>query len=440
MSAAVARSPRALAAQALIRIERGGYANLVLSGLLEESGFPPRDRNFAARLVYGTLERQRTLDARLNCFLKKPIDRLDAQVRVSLRLGLYQILYMDAVPTAAAVSESVKLTRSLGKSSAAGMVNAVLRRAGGSFTPQFTTRAEQLGVEYSVSDAVASLLYDAWGERAQSILAASFRTPAMTIRVNTLKITAQELMQRFTEKGIAAIPAGIENGLSLQGVGEITRLPEFREGLFHVQGAASQIAAAALDPQPGQRVLDLCAAPGGKSATLAQRMKNQGALFSCDAAASRLSLIEKLLSRLGITCVQVLCNDATIQNPDLTEMDRVLCDVPCSGLGVLAKKPDIRYKDLKKLPKLIQTQRAILETGAAALRTGGRLVYSTCTINPEENQQIVRDFLAEHPEFRLLEPQLTGDFEPLREDGMLTFLPDICDTDGFFVACLERLW
>ena len=435
-----ARSTRILAAQALIRVERGGYANLVLAGLMENSGLAPRDRAFAARLTYGTLERQRTLDARLSRYLKKPIARLDAEVRAALRLGLYQILYMDSVPAAAAVSESVKLTRALGKSSAAGMVNAVLRRSGGSWDPQFSNEVERLGILYSVSDPVAALLYHAFGAQAEEILAASFSTPAMAIRVNTLKTDAESLVQQLAQQGICAESAGIENGLVLKGAGEITRLEAFRGGFFHVQGTASQIAAAVLDPQPGQRVLDLCAAPGGKSATLAQRMENRGELFSCDAAASRLSLIEKLLNRLSIGCAKILCNDATRSNPTLFGMDRVLCDVPCSGLGVLAKKPDIRYKDLRDLPRLIQTQRAILETGAAALKPGGRLVYSTCTLNPEENQQVVTDFLSRHREFRPAVFPILDCPGALREDGMMTFLPGRCDTDGFFVACLERLW
>ncbi len=441
MSARRPPQPRRLAAQALIRVERGGYANLVLAGLLRESGLAPRERAFAARLTYGTLERLRTLDARLAPFLKKPIAALDPEVRAALRMGLYQMLYMDSVPAAAAVSESVKLPRALGKRSAAGMVNAVLRRAAGRWEPAFADEAERLGVLYSVSDPVAKLLLDSWGERAQGILEASFRTPPMTVRVNTLKTDAGTLARLLEQQGVRAEQTPVENALLLRGAGEVTALESFQQGLFHVQGLVSQMAAAALAPEPGQRVLDLCAAPGGKSATIAQRMEDRGALYSCDAAESRLPLIRSLFARLGIHCAEVLCRDGTRADPAFAGMDRVLCDVPCSGLGVIAKKPDIRYKDLAELPKLIQTQREILENGAAALRGGGRLVYSTCTINPAENERVVLDFLAQHQEFRLLralpEEWTRGAQD---HDGMITFLPDTAHTDGFFVATLERLW
>lgn len=441
--------PRRLAAEALIRIERGGYSNLVLAGLLRDSGFSPRDRAFCSRLVYGVLERRRLLDARLAPFLKKPVEKLDAPVRAALRLGLYQQLYMDAVPSAAAVNESVKLVRALGKSSAAGLVNAVLRRAAGPWQPVFHSEVERLGVTCSVSDQIAALFLDAFGPQAEPLLAAAFEPPALAVRANALRTAPAALIARLKEEGVDAEEAPVPGGLLLRGAGEVAVLPSFQQGLFHVQGLASQLAAAALDARPGQRVLDLCAAPGGKSATIAQAMQNTGELFCCDAAASRLPLIEKLLSRLGVTNARVLRNDAARPNPELTAMDRVLCDVPCSGLGVLAKKPDIRYKDLADMPRLIETQRAILACGADALRPGGRLVYSTCTVNPAENEAVVRGFLAGRQDYRLLPPpfalpQGAREAQEVQEaqedDGMITFLPGTARMDGFFVACLERLW
>lgn len=432
--------PRRLAAEALIRIERGGYSNLVLAGLLRDSGLSPRDRAFCSRLVYGVLERRRLLDARLSPFLKKPVDKLDAQVRAALRLGLYQQLYMDGVPNAAAVNESVKLVRALGKSSAAGLVNAVLRRAAGPWQPVFHSEAERLGVTCSVSDEIAALFMDAFGPQAGPLLEACFEPPALTVRVNALRTDPAALAARLKEEGVQAEPAWVPGSLQLYGAGEIAALPAFQQGLFHVQGLASQLAAAALDARPGQRVLDLCAAPGGKSATIAQAMQNTGQLFCCDAAASRLPLIEKLLARLGVTNAQVLRSDAAQPVPELQSMDRVLCDVPCSGLGVLAKKPDIRYKDLSDLPRLIETQRAILACGAEALRPGGRLVYSTCTVNPAENQAVVRGFLAHRRDYKLLPPPFALPEGALDDDGMITFLPGTARMDGFFVACLERLW
>lgn len=431
--------PRQLAAAALVRIERGGYANLVLGSLLAESGLSARDRGFASRLVYGTLERLRTLDARLAPWLKKPIDKLDAPVRAALRMGLYQMLYMDSVPAAVAVSESVRLVRALGKSSAAGFVNAVLRRAGGPWEPTFATEAERLGVTYSVSDDIARLLLTAYPDAAQRILQASFTLPPLQVRVNTLRTDRSALAARLADAGVTARPLISPAGLELDGAGDPAALPAFAEGLFHVQGLASQLAAEALDARPGQRVLDLCAAPGGKSASLAERMENRGALFCCDEAASRLSLIEGLLARLGITIGSVRQLDAAGPATGFSDMDRVLCDVPCSGLGVLAKKPDIRYKRLGDLTTLIETQKKILANGAAALAPGGRLVYSTCTLNPAENAGVVRWFLDTHPGWHTVLPQLPLPEGVRRQDGMLTFVPGETAADGFFVACLERL-
>lgn len=433
------QNPRRLAAEALLRIERGGYPNLVLPSLLNHSGLSPRERAFATRIAYGATERRRTLDARLSPHLKKPLSRLDAEVRAVLRAGLYQILYMDAVPVPAAVNESVKLVRAMGKSSAAGMVNAVLRRAAAPWQPVFESELQRLAVQYSVSDEIAALLWHSYGPGAEKILAASHETPRLIVRVNTLRTSAQELQQELQQQGVKTRETELPNALELLGAGDVTALKAFQAGLFHVQGLASQLAVQQLAVQPGQRVVDLCAAPGGKAATMAQQMQNTGELLCGDAASGRLPLIEDLLSRLGISCASVQRHDATRPFDGGQGAQRVLCDVPCSGLGVLAKKPDIRYKDLADLPGLIDTQKKILEQGAALLAVGGRLVYSTCTVNPAENGDVVRDFLAQNKAFRLCEvaPQVEG---ARVEEGMATFLPGEADTDGFFVASLERVW
>ena len=433
------QNPRRLAAEALLRIERGGYPNLVLPSLLAHSGLSPRERAFATRIVYGATERRRILDARLSPYLKKPLSRLDAEVRAVLRAGLYQILYMDTVPVPAAVNESVKLVRAMGKSSAAGMVNAVLRRAAGPWQPVFESELQRLAVQYSVSDEIAALLWHSYGPGAEKILAASYETPRLVVRANTLRTSAEGLTQTLQQQGVKVRAAGLPDALELLDAGDVTALEAFQAGLFHVQGLASQFAVQQLAVQPGQRVVDLCAAPGGKAATMAQQMQNQGELLCGDAASGRLPLIEALFSRLGVSCASVQRHDATKPFVAGQGAHRVLCDVPCSGLGVLAKKPDIRYKDLNDLPGLIDTQKKILEQGAALLAVGGRLVYSTCTVNPAENAAVVSDFLAQNTAFRQckITPQIEGG---RFEDGMVTFLPGEADTDGFFVASLERVW
>lgn len=433
------QNPRRLAAEALLRIERGGYPNLVLPSLLAHSGLSPRERAFATRITYGATERRRMLDARLSPHLKKPLSRLDAEVRAVLRAGLYQILYMDVVPVPVAVNESVKLVRAMGKSSAAGMVNAVLRRAAEPWQPVFESELQRLAVQYSVSDEIASLLWHSYGPGAEKILAASYETPRLVVRVNTLRNSTEKLQQLLQQQGITTRKTTLPDALELLDAGDVTALEAFQTGLFHVQGLASQFAVQQLAVQPGQRVVDLCAAPGGKAATMAQQMQNTGELLCGDSASGRLSLIESLFNRLGVSCASVQRHDATRPFAEGQGAHRVLCDVPCSGLGVLAKKPDIRYKDLNDLPGLIETQKKILEQGAALLLVGGRLVYSTCTVNPAENSAVVRDFLAQNPAFRLCEivPQMEG---ARVEDGMVTFLPGEADTDGFFVASLERVW
>ncbi|MEG1932541.1 MAG: SAM-dependent methyltransferase, partial [Pygmaiobacter sp.] len=318
-------------------------------------------------------------------------------------------------------------------------VNAVLRRAGtADFAPKFSSETERLSVTYSVGLPIVKLLQQEYPDRAEALLAASFCTPKLAVRVNALKITPEKLIELLAQQNVTVEKTALPNALFLFGVGDITRLPAFQQGLFHVQGLASQLACAALDVQPGERVLDLCAAPGGKSATIAQQLAGSGSLVACELYESRLPLINTLIARIGAHNVTTLQNDAAIYREELFGMDKVLCDVPCSGLGTMAKKPDIRYKDLAELPKLLVMQRAILASGARSVKRGGRLVYSTCTINPDENERIVRDFLVKNPDFVLRKLDFSM-FECEQIDEMCLFLPQNGRMDGFFIATLERL-
>lgn len=430
--------PRRTAVLALLKQEQNGYSNLVLSAALEKQKLEPRDKAFVSALFYGVTERLLTLDWCLQQCLNKPLSKLDAEVRAVLRSGLYQARYMQ-VPAAAAVNESVALCRALKKSSAAGLVNAVLRRALAIRPEQgcFQNEAERLSVVYSVAQPIVELLQKEYPAQCETILQSFFETPRVFLRCNTLKCTVPQLCEALADEGAAAQPGALPGAVQAAFSGSPAVTRAFEQGLYHVQGQASQLAALSLDAQPGQTVLDLCAAPGGKTLTLAQQMGNTGKLYSCDAALNRLSLIRQALDRCGVTNAVLLQNDAAVYRPEFAGADRVLCDVPCSGLGIIAKKPDIRYKDLQGAEQLHALQLKILTTAARYIKKGGRLVYSTCTIDPRENQQVVRAFLADHPDFGLM-PAFQTPPGALCQDHMLTLLPGICGSDGFFIAVLQR--
>lgn len=437
-----ADAARRAAAQAVVRVHNGGWANLTAKSVLDASGLNPRDRAFANTLFYGTVERLVTLDYRLAPLLKKPLNKLDVEVRAILETGLYQILYMN-VPPRAAVDESVKLARALGKTSASGFVNAVLRRAAQNkeAVHEFSNNIERVCITWSVSEQVAQAVMQALPHDYDAFFEASFSKPDICLRVNTFKTTAAGLAHDLEEEGADVCAGSVPNALYIKMPGGVNGNLLFKDGMYHVQGEASQYACACVDAQQGHHVLDLCAAPGGKTATLAQNMGGfalEGKLTSCDVRSNRLPLIRQNLDRLGIQGVNVLLNDATKYNPDLTGQDRVLCDVPCSGLGVLAKKPDIRYSDGENFTTLPALQLEILRTAAQYVKQGGQIIYSTCTILPEENSQVVHAFLAESKEF-VLAPLPAPPTGAVVQNKMVTLLPHKTGLDGFFVASLLKL-
>ena len=271
--------------------------------------------------------------------------------------------------------------------------------------------------------------------RAESLLSSFCRAPGLTLRVNTLKTTQKALLSRFAGAGISAAPTALSpDGISLD-TAPLASLPGFDEGLFFVQDEASQLCVRALDARPGMTVIDACAAPGSKSFGIALTMQNTGQVLSFDLHENKLSLIRSGAGRLGINVIKAAPGDASLPDPALfAAADRVLCDVPCSGYGVMAKKPEIRYKNLTDVAGLPEVQYAILDNCSKYLKPGGLLVYSTCTILPEENEGVVSRFLAGHPDFHLL-PFTAGS---LLADGMITLYPDTHQTDGFFIACLKK--
>lgn len=420
---------------ALMKQEQNGYANLVLQSVLAHHEEEASEKAFITAVFYGTVERMITIDYLLAQCLSRPLAKLDAAVRAILRAGVYQARWMNRVPVHAAINESVELTRKMKKTSAAGLVNAVLRRATAIDlkTLVFENKTQQLSVQYSVSLPIVQLLQKTLPLECEPFLAHSFTQNPLCIRVNTLQTTAAKLKETLP----VLKQGSVQGSLYLEQKGDVTKSKAFKEGLFHVQGEASQFACAALNVKENETVLDLCAAPGGKSVTLAQQMKNNGVLICKDKAENRVPLIETALQRAGITCATVGVADASVYDETLPQADAVLCDVPCSGIGILAKKPDIRYKMLTQIDQLISLQQEIIATASRYIKKGGRLVYSTCTINPQENEFVVETFLKNHPQFSLQELP-TPPQGAVIKNKMVTFYPHKTNLDGFFVALLRR--
>ncbi|MBR7184168.1 MAG: 16S rRNA (cytosine(967)-C(5))-methyltransferase RsmB [Clostridia bacterium] len=417
------KSARALALDLLCEAEaRGQYPNIALDHALRRNPLSPADRALATTLVYGVTERRMTLDAIIDRLAAREIE---PRVRAILRLGLYQLRYLDRIPAHAAVNESVALaTRK-----SAGFVNAILRaygRRAGEFTFA-AADAASMAIAYSVAEPICAAFIEAFGlARAESIIAAFGRIPPLTLRVNTLRVSRDEYLARLAEAGIEASPCAVPSGIRLAASMNPTLLPGFDDGDCFVQDEASQRCVAALDAQPGELVLDLCACPGAKSFGAAIAMQNRGRVISSDLHANKLSLVASGAERLGISIIETAARDARVPVDELIgRADRVICDVPCSGLGVLGKKPDLRYKSLDDTSRLPAIQAAILETAAGYVRPGGRLVYSTCTILPAENEGVTAPFLAAHPEFAVAEER--------------TLTPDVDGTDGFYYCAMVRV-
>ena len=438
----MAANPRAAAVAALVRQEQDGFSNLVLDAELRRQKLEGRDKAFASAIFYTVLEHRGTLDYILEQFLPKGLAKLDAPVREILRAALAQARYMQ-VPASAAVNEAVKLTRTFKKSSASGLVNAVLRKACGYDLDAavFTDEIQRLMVLGSAGRDVAKFLHKNYPDEALGILTYQADGGLTSLRANPLKASAAQLCALLTEQGAAEVRQGIVPGSVLaRFAGSPADNELFRQGYYHVEGQASQLAALCVEAKPGDTVIDLCAAPGGKTLLLAEEMQGQGALYSCDVAEHRVGLIRSAVERMGFAHVTALCNDATRPNPKLPAADRILVDAPCSGLGILAKKPDIRYKTLEKArhDELLATQSSILDTAAALLKAGGRLVYSTCTIDPAENEEQVAAFLARHPEFRVVRPAVAfPDGMTVGEHGALS-VPTRTGMDGFFLCAMQK--
>ncbi len=421
---------RQLAYDLLLKAEKSKqYSNIALDNALEGSGLSAADKRLASVLFYGVTEKRITLDYRIAELSDKPLDDIEPRVLCALRLGLYQLIFLDRIPPHAAINETVELCTK----KASGFVNAILRahtRHGDMKMP--TDKARFLSVKYSVALPLVEKFISIFGEaEAEAVLSGFEQKLETTLRTNTLKITREELISHLENASATPIaPNGIYAG------GSVRELYGFNEGLFFVQDQASQICVEVLDTRQGQTMLDICACPGSKSFGAAVNMKNSGKIIAFDLHENKLSLVKSGATRLGINIIETRACDGRNFIGELEgTADRVLCDVPCSGFGVLAKKPELRYKDPRESEALPSIQAAILNNASKYVKRGGVLVYSTCTLLPEENENNVLGFLSSHPDFSLC-PWSVGELSA--PNGMITLYPHIHGTDGFFIAKLIR--
>ena len=410
----------------LLRFQKSGaYSNLLLENALKNSDLNAVDKAFATALFYGVIQKKITLDYQLSTVLRQPIKRLRDEVRIALEMGVYQLLYMDKVPASAAINESVKLVKKNKCVYAAGLVNGTLRNID---RQGFMLPAKDAENYLSVKYSVPQYLIDLWqkdysAQTALGILESLNEKYSTVIRVNTLLTDADTLLLKLTQEGVTAKKSDIlENALLLEKTGDITGLASFQSGLFHIEDTAAQMAALLVDAKPGERVLDTCSAPGGKAFTIAEQMKH-GEIYACDIYENRVGLIRSGAQRMHIDFIQTFVQDGTRFNPAFGSFDKVLCDVPCSGLGIIRKKPEIMYKTADEIAASSALQYDILSTSFRYLKPGGRLVYSTCTLRKAENEEVVERFLQTN-QATLVE--------------MKTYFPHTDKTDGFFTAVIEK--
>ncbi len=438
---------RLVALEALLKVNiESGYSNIVIDKIIKKYKLSDKDKSLATAIFYGVLERKITLDYVISQYSKTPLKNLSKEVLEILRIGIFQLLYMDKIPSCAAVNESVNLVKIKHQSKASGFVNGILRtflRNDKTFKKP-KSKKESLSIEYSCPVWIIELWIKAYGEKnTLEILKSLVGRPPINIRVNNLKTSRKQLKELLISEGLSVQNASIENALNLSSTGQIDSLKSYKQGLFHVQDIASQICCKVLNPQPGDTIIDVCSAPGGKAFTLAEIMGNVGQIFAFDQYDAKVNLIKSGVQRLGVTIIEAQKRDARKSELNPGKADKILCDVPCSGLGIMRRKPEIRYREQSLIEDLPEIQYDILCKSANLLKIGGTIVYSTCTLNPAENSEIAERFLKEHSgEY---EPQMI-DYEALNfkrndfdKENQLTLMPHIHGTDGFFIAVFKKV-
>jgi len=439
---------RDLALDVLIAVEmRGAYSNLALTERLRRTKLDPRDTGLATELVYGTIGRLNTLDFYLAPSLKTPLDRLDPWVRNLLRMTVYQLVYLERVPDFAAINEAVEIAKRRG-AKASGFINGVLRatlrtKADIRMPSRERNWTKRVSLEHSHPEWLVKLWEERFGrETAEAICAANNERPHVSLRVNTHRISRDDLLAELAEQGVEARASQLSPfGIVLEAGLDITKLPAFRDGLCTVQDESSMLVAQVLDPKPGMRVLDCCAAPGGKTTHIAELMEDRGEVIAVDIHDHKIELIQHMTRRLGLLSIITKAGDIRDVIGEEEPFDAILLDAPCSGLGVIRRKPDLKWQKVPgDVQEIAQIQRDLLRIAAAKLKPGGVLVYSTCTVLPEENQDLVHAFLAEHPDFE--QDEIAGHLPPAAagasEAGMIQIFPQQFSSDGFFISRLKR--
>ena len=439
------QTARSVALDALLSMENNeGYSNLVIDQALRSAGLDRRDTALASTIFYGVLERKLTLDYYLKSCLKDPKKKLDKVARMALRCGAYQICYLDRIPDSAAVNETVNSVKARGKASLSGFVNGVLRnliRNKESLQLPDGEDVRALSLRYSVPQELIQLWQRSYGtELTKNILSSFEEKSQLFLRVNTQKTTSEELKASLEKQDAALEVLPFPSGSALlRDHGSPVSLPQFAEGLFHVQDLSAQLVCELLAPQPGETVCDCCAAPGGKTFTIAEKMNGTGSVFAFDLHPNRVKLIEDGAKRLGLSNITARAADMTKPVEGCPQADRVLCDVPCSGFGVIRRKPEIRYKSLASVKELPELQYDILRNAAGLVKPNGVLVYSTCTLNPAENGEVAQRFLEENPGFAPMTIDLPGIRRVISEpDHHLTMMPFSGASDGFFAAAFLK--
>lgn len=435
------QTPREICLELLIKSEKNSsFSGIALDKTLSRNrNLSDIDRRFISALYYGVIERRITLDSVIGKHSKRPIDKLSLEIKEILRIGIYQLLYMDSVPDSAAVDESVKLAK-IKNQSASGFVNAVLRSfiRDNKKLPLRGKKNHDLALEYSCPEWLTEMwLRDYGDEVAISLLESSLGRPPTTVRFNTCKFETSDIISELAKDGIEVIPNDAILGCyDLKNCGSAEKLSAYKKGMFHVQDASCQICAGELGATEGETVLDVCSAPGGKAFTTAEIMNDSGRVLAFDLHEKRAKLITEGAERLDLNIISASVNNAKIFNDKLPLADRVLCDVPCSGLGVIGRKPEIKYnynceEDLSQFP-IVQYE--ILKTSSRYVRPGGTLVYSTCTLNRAENDLVAERFLRENPDFEGLKLSRFDDYKA-------TIAPATCryGGDGFFMAKFIRI-
>ncbi len=449
-------SAREGALRVLLAVEReGAYANLALQKLTRSRHLNAAEMALLTELVYGSLRYRYTLDWIINQFSRIPVERMNYIIRNIIRLGVYQILFLERVPAAAACNEAVSLAKKWKLENLAGFVNALLRnitrhREEIQYPPLREAPVLHISVKYSHPMWLVERWLKRFGvEETIALCKTNNESPPLVLRCNTLKASPEKLRKTLEEEKISVQPSSlIPEGVRVSHLTFLPELTSFREGLFVVQDESSMLASLILNPLPGSFVIDACSGPGGKTTHLAQIMRNKGKIFAFDVHEHRLKLVRETCHRLGISILETRLLDARVLPEELRgKADYLLADVPCSGLGVIRRRPDLRWRvQAEQLPGHHQEQLAILEGVHKCLKKGGILLYSTCSTEPEENLQAITRFLTDHPNFEPEDitssipfPLVYREDRATARDGYLQLLPHRHGTDGFFLACLKKL-